>query len=103
MKWRTLNEKHKFSPDDVKELLLSRARQKNILDLYLSRLIVFESVQQKVTHRVTKPTTQLFLDLEKEESLLDDELFKEVTDEEANRISSEIKSARDSIDADFDF
>lgn len=92
-----------FSPDEVKTLLLEHAREKDVLDLYLSKLIAHECENQKSTRRVSKPTTQLFLDFQKVEHLLDDESLKEVSAEEGDKISSEIRAARETIDADFDF
>jgi hypothetical protein len=97
------NIENKFSSDDVKNLLLDHASKNDLLDMYLSKIIGFEWESLKSTYRISKPTTQLFLDFEKEKNLLKAEWFKEVSEQQGEKISSEIISTREKIDADFDF
>jgi len=62
---------NQFHLNEVRDELLMRCRKENILDLDLSQLIFFEWEIQKSDMRVSKPTTQLYLDLEKVENIDD--------------------------------
>jgi radical SAM superfamily enzyme YgiQ (UPF0313 family) len=94
---------NKFSADEIKGFLLEHTGRKGILDPYLSGLIVVECEKQESEHHISRPTIQLFLDFEREESLVENELFQDVSKEEKAKIHSEIKEIRESIYADFDF
>jgi hypothetical protein len=97
------NEDNKFSPDEVKILLLECADKNGLTDMYLSKLIGFEREKLDSGPRMSKPTTQLFLDFERERSLLDEKWFEEVSTQHGETISKEIKSSREHVEADFDF
>ena len=80
---------NKFSPDEIKKCLLIQAEKGGILDPDLTGLIIFECEKQESDYRVSKPTTQLFLDFEREEIPADSRWLRELPgeDDEVEAIS----------------
>lgn len=64
-------EDNQFSPDETASRLLQYARRENILVPYLEKLIALECEDLKSNPHVSKPTTQLSLDLKKEKRLME--------------------------------
>jgi len=64
-----------FDLDELKRILIDISTQKGILDDLLIKSIVYEYGQMKVEHRVSKPTTQIYLELPMENELPNDDAF----------------------------
>ena len=57
-----------FPVDEVKKMLVAHCMKNNRLDELLLALISLECEKVKSGHRILKPTTQLYLDFDREEA-----------------------------------
>jgi hypothetical protein len=76
----TLAPNNEFPLEELKKLLMTAYSQTGVLDNALIRLITYECEQMKKEHRVSKPTIQLYMDLDTGESLEQDKAFDSMID-----------------------
>lgn len=92
-----ISQEKKFIPEDVRDIMIMICNSKDIVDSYLLKTINTEYLNQKSSHKISKPTTQLYL-LPQESELISEESLKNVSCTEEVAISHEEIGA-----IDFDF
>jgi hypothetical protein len=75
-----LNPDNTFNLDELKRILIGMCAEKEMLDDFLIKLIVGECELMKMEHRVSKPTTQIYLESALENELPGDETFSFMMD-----------------------
>lgn len=69
-----------FPLEKLKKLLMSTCSEYDVLDNDLIRLIAYECEQMKKEHRASKPTVQLYMDVNTEEALQEYRTFDSMID-----------------------
>lgn len=69
-----------FDLDEIKKILIGTCTGNGIADDLLVKLIVFECEKMKMEHRVSKPTTQMYLESFQENELPKDDTFASMVD-----------------------
>lgn len=75
-----LNPDNNFNLDELKRILIGMCAEKEMLDDFLIKLIVGECELMKMEHRVSKPTTQIYLESALENELPGDYTFSFMMD-----------------------
>jgi radical SAM superfamily enzyme YgiQ (UPF0313 family) len=96
-----LNDENQFPRVLVKDSFTDLCRKHHLLDLYLLKLIDYEYQKQK-ERRISKPTSQLYLDFEKVEHLHHHKLLEDMSREEVEPVLLESLVPHYDIEAEFD-